>query len=399
MRHFCTYFDRNYLTRGLALYTSLAQCSQEPFTLWVLCFDDDTYQILSQLNLAGVQLISLQAFESGDEKLQQAKATRTPVEYYWTCTPSLPLYLLRQHPEIEIITYLDADLYFYADPQPVFDELGNNSILIVEHRYAPEYAHYAATSGIYNVGLMSFRRDENGLGCLHWWRERCLEWCYARYEDGKFGDQLYLDDWPARFNQVVILQHPGAGLAPWNLCRYQLHSTDSQIWVEEYPLIFYHFHEFKFVSRWAAKPTSYAVTLAQIEQLYVPYSQALEESGHRVSLSNGDRTESWPSQIDGLLHQRLFLLYIPLLRKVLWRLGGYNQATHQALRTALGVYYQKGALAARPYLSDAVTRNPLLLSNPTVAAALLEPVVGEKLMGQFRRLKRDITLRKVGGSR
>ena len=33
-----------------------------------------------------------------------------------------------------------------------------------------------------------------GLKALKWWRDRCLEWCYARIEDGKFGDQFYIED-------------------------------------------------------------------------------------------------------------------------------------------------------------------------------------------------------------
>ena len=129
--HFCTYFDRNYLPRGLALYRSLARHCQRPFTLWVLCFDATTYRTLDRLCLPGVRLIALDQFEAGDSDLQRAKTERSLVEYYWTCTPSLPLYILRHYPEVELITYLDADLCFYADPMPIYAEMGDGSILIV----------------------------------------------------------------------------------------------------------------------------------------------------------------------------------------------------------------------------------------------------------------------------
>ena len=168
-----------------------------------------------------MRLIALEQFEAGDSDLLKAKAERSLVEYFWTCTPSLPLFIFDHYPEVQLITYLDADLCFYADPQPIFDEMEDNSILIIDHRYPPEHAHLAAISGIYNVGLLAFRRDDRGLACLHWWRDRCLEWCFTRSEDGKFGDQKYLDDWPQRFSGVAVLQHKGAGLAPWNAAQYK----------------------------------------------------------------------------------------------------------------------------------------------------------------------------------
>jgi hypothetical protein len=101
--HFCTYFDRNYLTRGLVLYRSLVHHCQHPFTLWILCFDAVTYQTLDRFHLPGVNPIALEQFKASDPDLQKAKTNRSLGEYSWTCTPSLPFYILNQLPEVDLI--------------------------------------------------------------------------------------------------------------------------------------------------------------------------------------------------------------------------------------------------------------------------------------------------------
>jgi len=386
--HFCTYFDRNYLTRGLALYESLRRHCRRPFILWILCFDDETYDTLSRLNLPGVRLIAQQEFEAGDEALARAKADRSRVEYYWTCTPSLPLYVLQHNPEVELITYLDADLYFYGDPGPIYDELGNGSILIVEHRYAPEYASLARTSGIYNVGWMSFRRDANGLACLAWWRERCLEWCYTHYEDGKFGDQLYLDDWPQRFQGVVILQHKGAGLAPWNARQYRLALRDEHLTVDGQPLIFFHFHSLRCVHPRAVEPASYGYRLPilTIEHVFLPYAETLVALSEQMRLSFVDpgRAAHGRALYTGLLEQRLLLIRPRRLALALWRLADLPGRNRE--RVAAGfVAYQKGDLVAmRRHFLQAILRNPFVLRNLGIVSLLIESVVGAAAMARYR---------------
>ena len=90
---------------------------------------------------------------------------------------------------------MDADLYFYQDPQILIDEIPKNkSVLITQHNYYPKYDQ-SKTSGIYCVQFMYFKNDNEGMKVLKWWRDKCIEWCYNRFEDGKFGDQKYLDDW------------------------------------------------------------------------------------------------------------------------------------------------------------------------------------------------------------
>jgi len=282
---FCTLFDKNYLFRGLALHESLGRHVAD-FTLWILCMDDTSFEILNRMELPNVRLLSLAEFE--DEELLAAKKTRTAYEYYWTCTPSLPLYLLEHEPGLESITYLDADLFFFSDPAPAFAELGDGSIAIIEHRYAPAWEHLLETSGIYCVQLMIFRNDERARTALRWWRDRCNEWCYHRVEDGKMGDQKYLDDWPERFAGVVVLQHKGAGLAPWNLARYTVRETDGEIRVDDQPLIFYHFHSLAIVNGgkdFQLAYTDYSIGRGIAKLLYSPYIRVVKKAISRVQRS------------------------------------------------------------------------------------------------------------------
>lgn len=278
MYYFCTYFNRNYLPRGLALYRSLQEHCPE-FRLWVLCMDDETHEALTQLDLPEVEPIALQDFERNDEPLLQAKQNRSQVEYYFTCTPSLPLYVLNHWPEVDLITYLDADLFLFANPARLFEELGTGSIAIIGHRFPPHMRHLEV-AGIYNVGWLSFRRDDSAFACLHWWRERCIEWCYDREEDGRFADQKYLDDWPSRFQNVVVLEHKGANLAPWNLANYHLRSLNGNtVMVDEQPLIFFHFHGLKRITRWLYNPhwSVYGDNPSMVlrRRIYAPYLQML----------------------------------------------------------------------------------------------------------------------------
>ena len=289
---FCTYFDINFAARGLALYRSLVRRCRQPFTLWALCFDEASREAVAHLDLPGLRLISLAEFEAGDAALLAAKQNRRAIEYYWTCTPSLLLYILRHSPETPLVTYLDADLYFYDDPQAIYDELGNNSILIVGQRYGPEFAR-RLKRGKYNVGLLAFRRDAPGLDCLNWWRERCIEWCYERVEDGKFADQKYLDDWPERFRSVTVLQHVGANLAPWNWMNYRIEPRGDRALIDGQPLIFYHFHGVKILNGWlydSGLSGSKPMPSDLLRWFYDPYAAELLDGARQLGGGVADRS-------------------------------------------------------------------------------------------------------------
>ena len=94
MNHFCTYFDSNYLVRFLSMYRSLRQHGPDGLVLFALCFDDAAFSALRGMALEGVRPISLEEFERTDKDLLAIKGGRSRIEYYFTCSPSLLLYVL-----------------------------------------------------------------------------------------------------------------------------------------------------------------------------------------------------------------------------------------------------------------------------------------------------------------
>lgn len=218
MEHYVTLFDSLFLPQGLALHMSMERHAG-PYTLWILCVDDGAFEILQRMKLPNIRLLQLSKLET--EELIRVKADRTRAEYCWTLTPFAPRFVFEVDATVQRATYLDADMWFRKNPAQIFRELeaSRKYVLITNHNYAPEYDH-SFLSGQYCVQFMVFTRD-GGEKVRKWWEDRCIEWCYSRIEDGKFGDQKYLDDWLDRFpDEVHALSDKEFLLAPWNATRF-----------------------------------------------------------------------------------------------------------------------------------------------------------------------------------
>jgi len=323
-RHFCTYFDARYLSRGLALYESLLRHAQ-PFTLYALCLDVETAHTLTTMGVRHVVVVPIGDLEKADPELREARANRTRVEYYFTVTPVLPLYLFSRFPRIDLLTYLDADLYFFENPAAVLQEMSASSVMVVGHRFPEAMRHLAETFGCYNVGLIAFRNDDRAHGCLQWWRARCLERCSAQPVNGGFADQKYLDEWPRRFDGVHVAQHPGAGVAPWNLEGLNITEADGRILVEGCPLVFYHFHDLRMTTAisFEVDNSGFGVSKrsAAVKRIYRPYLGELQAQHRRLRGVRGAARSPrdvgrWSDRVRWLINAKHWVVAGPLWHEV-----------------------------------------------------------------------------------
>jgi hypothetical protein len=315
MRVYYTYFDRNYAVRAVAMYRSLRRNSG-PMHMCMLCLDDEAYQALQNLHLPDVTLLSLAQLERADPELLAVRATRSLVEYYWTCTSCAGWYAMENWPEAEIVTYLDSDLFFYSPPEPLFLELEGYSVGAAYQRFA-EYGQ--PHTGRFNVGWLTWRRDPNGLACLQEYRRQCLNWCFMREEGGKYADQGYLDAWEG-LRYFHVFEHRGANVAPWNLGCYKLVYANGSIQVDGYPLIFFHFHKFRHPGQnwfdtnfWNTR----RVTRGLREHLILPYIGELRNSGLNLPIT-GSNLRHFPYRHGfGLLSRNLARLFLTVARGTL----------------------------------------------------------------------------------
>lgn len=274
MINLCTLFDSHYLTRGLAMYRSLVTTG-DVFHLYIFCFDNETAKILKKMQLPYVTLVTLVEFES--DELLLVKSTRSRAEYCWTCTSSIISYSLDKFC-LQEVTYIDADLYFYQKPSLLLAEFHTNadSVLMTEHFFSPGFEK-DLKYGRFCVQFLTFRNDPRGRKVLEWWTRQCLAWCYARLENGRFGDQKYLDDWQSRFDGIYISKHRGAGVANWNVQQYETAGTELSPTVNGVPIVFFHFHGIRIyysgVCDIGYKPLSSNV----IDLLYRPYFREIQQ--------------------------------------------------------------------------------------------------------------------------
>lgn len=244
--NFCTLFNSSYLSRGLLMYRSLvANCPD--FHLYIFAFDDACSSILKAQNLPCVTVISLKEFE--DEELLRIKSGRSAGEYCWTCASSTILYSIEKY-NLSNCTYIDADMRFYANPNLLIQEMDDKDVLITKHGFTPEYAA-SEIYGIYCVQFVTVKNTPKGMRVLKDWRNDCIDWCFGRLEDGKFGDQKYLDKWPEKYDCVHVLQTPGGGIAPWNIQQYKFEiNTSGKIIgkgkIGSFEVVFFHYHGLRF---------------------------------------------------------------------------------------------------------------------------------------------------------
>ena len=280
-KYICTYFNFNYLPRGLALYYSIKRFHSD-FIFYVLTFDEKTYNFLSDLNEENLKLISLEEYNTYFNTSQDKYTDKK--QYFFSATPKLCSYILKIYPFIDILLYLDADVYLFNSLDSLYDEFGQSSIGVTEHRVNPLLKLFVKHYGKYVIGVNLFRNSESGMKCLDEWSNECEAWFPGKpgYPLKFFSDQIFLDTWDKKYKGVKIINNIGINTSYWNASNYSFTKKDDEYLVDNVPLVIFHFSTLRKI-----KPDTWNTNsiygLASVKgilhEIYEEYIQNIESFG------------------------------------------------------------------------------------------------------------------------
>jgi glycosyltransferase involved in cell wall biosynthesis len=286
LRHFCTLFNALYQHHALALFSSL-EANAVDFKLYCFCMDEESYQFISSKKEEKLIAIAIESLLEEMPELREAKKNRSLVEFFFTCSSGICKYLFKKFSFISELVYLDSDLYFFDSPEKIFKEIGAASISIVPHRFEG-INRLRNIYGYYNVGWVSFRRDSEGMACLDEWYSNCIAWCYDKLESNKYADQKYLDNWNVNYKNVFIIKNKGVNAAPWNIGNYKVTLKNEKLFIDDSPLVFYHYASLKCLGEaYYTTCSSYFTSLKPIvkEKIYRHYIRKLQSSGYEPKVN------------------------------------------------------------------------------------------------------------------
>jgi len=238
---FFTYFNSNFLIQGTVAISSFLK--EHPNSHgYIFCDDEFTAGALND-RFKGESL-TVQRFNDIPKIEQESKLmelSRNPIELLISLKPFLFLETLSRLSEGDLLIYIDADLFFYGSTKSILAELGDCDILLSQHMF-PQSLLENVKYGQVNAGFILLRKSKASTELLLDWAEKCRDWCKLLLEDGKYADQLYLDNYLTNVS-VHSIANPGLNNGMYYFQeKRRLQLESDMVSIDSFDLICFHFH-------------------------------------------------------------------------------------------------------------------------------------------------------------
>lgn len=189
-------------------------------------------------------------------------------------------------PDCAAVLFLDPDCYMFGSPEGLLKHFEAHSILITPHQTKAEADDRMMFReinhlrfGIYNLGFLGVRNDDEGRRFAGWWQKRLSKYCLINLQSGLFTDQRWIDHVPVFFNRVKILRDSAYNVACWNFRDRLIQGDPTQsVTADGLPICFFHFAGTaggfqKYMNWWGRDKQA----LQRLLDWYLEATQALED--------------------------------------------------------------------------------------------------------------------------
>lgn len=286
--HFACAFDKNFAVRGLATYRSIIKHIPEA-KFWILCLDSETKPMMEKFDLQNINYITLE--EMGNKELMETRSKRNNTEFAMTSKSNFLHFLITSQrvKENDLLILTDVDMIFYPTIKEFIEKERKNinySIFLTPHKFPKKKEWLIPEVGYYNGGFITFRINEISKACIAQWAKQCINWCYLwhDYENNWHTDQMYIDKWKKDYPGVQDLPDKGVNTGTWNIERFTVtQNKDGQFFIDEDPLVCYHFHGLKMYLNKKGKIKPYPICIFN-DKIYSKYLTDLQKA-HDTAIS------------------------------------------------------------------------------------------------------------------
>lgn len=191
---------------------------------------------------------------------------------------------------VDKVIFLDSDMLVFESLRFIEEELDKKSILLTPHILTPfkkdgkrPFEREMLKNGIFNGGFFAVKNNVEGNAFITWWKERMIDQCYVNVKEGMFVDQKWLNLAPIFFPSLGWLQHPGCNAAYWNLHERTISKSDNRYFVNDEPLLFFHFSGYSIDAPNEISRHQDRVAMDDniaVKELFHLYQRALEKNKH-----------------------------------------------------------------------------------------------------------------------
>ena len=215
-----------------------------------------------------------------------------------TCAlkPFLMEYILNKY-NVSKLLYVDSDMIFTADITEIWKLLDCYSVVLTPHLLDPIQVDDRCIQteltilrcGTFNMGFLAVANNPDVRAFLAWWKTRLQK--YASHDDALlYVDQKWINLVPGYLNNVLILRDPGYNVGYWNLFNRTITMSNGKIFVNGFPLRFFHFSGLNLenlsqITKWQNQYT--LKDFPALRPLFEQYRESVLRNGYT-------ETRNWP---------------------------------------------------------------------------------------------------------